>query len=727
MKISVAIRTQLTRGIASTVVLSSGLLSPVSWSAPGDLDPAFGEVGRVGPLIDLQGPAWALELQDDKVTFGGGYYLQHCENQCIEPDDIKSFAGGFTQRMSAAGTTDPAFPIPALDDVQVLDIARQPDNRVIGVGRSVRDNLSKLTVFRLESDGGLDLTFGDAGIVRYGWDEYPHAAASAVAVDPDGRIVVAGRRAGALIVLRLNANGGIDTEFGDAGLHVGPRLQLVDPQILRTAIGGYRITENSNPSFLDNPRARPTCRVLGLTASGLVDESFGSGGYASTGIFVTTRCSSLGTQPDGRLLVAGSAGGRGFAIRLTANGVRDSEFSADALADAMTHATAMAVGGDGSILVAGDSSGVTGAVIIRMLPSGEPDPLFGKAGTTWVDLAADFGSAPVVRDIRLLADGGALLAGGDESAGPFIARLIGDDGRAGPGVVGVMHPSVVATQQSGQAIVTVRRTGGASGEVSVSYGTNPGGASAGEDYTAVEGQLQWADGDAGDQQIVVPIAADSAVDPPEKFDVVLANAQGGAALGSRATVVEIAPDGGAVLGMEVFASTVREGDAVQVTVRRDQYARGAVTVTLTATAGTAGAQDFDTAPITISWADGDTEPRVVALGTTDDSDDELAESFTVALGQPTGVAVIGPLSSASITIDDDDEPASSDSGDDPPGDSGGGGFEWLSLLLLGATGLRRWHGKRAASVRRSSGDSRSTVGRGRRIARPRCWPSSSTG
>jgi hypothetical protein len=110
--------------------------------------------------------------------------------------------------------------------------------------------------------------------VRYGWDEYPHAAASAVAVDPDGRIVVAGRRAGALIVLRLNANGAIDTEFGDAGLHVGPRLQLVDPQILRTATGGYRITENSNPSFLDNPRARPTCRVLGLTASGLDRRKF---------------------------------------------------------------------------------------------------------------------------------------------------------------------------------------------------------------------------------------------------------------------------------------------------------------------------------------------------------------------------------------------------------------------------------------------------------------------
>ena len=91
--------------------------------------------------------------------------------------------------------------------------------------------------------------------MRYASDEYPHAAASAVAVDPDGRIVVAGRRAGALIVLRLNANGDVDTEFGDAGLHVGPRLQFIDPQILRTALGGYRITVNYNPFFLDNPRS----------------------------------------------------------------------------------------------------------------------------------------------------------------------------------------------------------------------------------------------------------------------------------------------------------------------------------------------------------------------------------------------------------------------------------------------------------------------------------------
>ena len=688
MRLSVAIRVQLTRGIRPIAALASALLSPLCWSAPGDLDPAFGEVGRVGPLFDLGGPAWSLELQDnDELLFGGGRYGQmpgqDCGLRCFS-----LFARGYIRRMSAAGATDPAFSISGIDGVQVLDIARQPDGKVIGVGRSVQDNRSKLTVFRLESDGALDPTFGDAGIVRYAADESPHAA-SAVALDPDGRIVVAGTRDTQLIVLALDANGDVDAAFGDAGLYSGPVAHIVvsaPPRILRTALGGYRITAHHISSALDNPRPPLVCRVLGLTASGLEDASFGVDGYALLDApNVQVSCNSLVAQPDGRLLIAGNEGGRGFAVRLATDGRRDTSFSADAVAAAMTEATAMAVEGDGSILVAGGSGGVSGAMIVRLLASGELDPLFGNAGTTWVDLAADFGSAPVVRDIKLLPDGGALLAGGDESAArtPFIARLVGDDGRAGPGVVGVMRSSVVASEQDGQAVVIVRRTGGASGAVSVSYGTTPSGASAEEDYTAVEGQLHWADGDASDQHIVVPIAADNAPELGEQFEVVLANPQGGAALGSRAAVVEIAADGGpsGLLGIEVGASTVSEGDAVQVTVRRDHYWLGAVSVTLTATAGTASSADFDSEPITVSWPDGDTEPRVVAVAITDDNDDEQDESFTVALAQATGGAVIGPLSSLSVTISDND---ASNSG------AGGGQFGWLSVMLLGATGLRRW-------------------------------------
>ena len=133
------------------------------------------------------------------------------------------------------------------------------------------------------------------------------------------------------------------------------------------------------------------------------------------------------------------------------------------------------------------------------------------------------------------------------------------------------------------------------------------------------------------------------------------------ALGSSAAVVEIAPDGdpSALLGMEISAATVSEGEAVQVIVRRDYYALGAVSVTLTTTLWLRRVRRISTrTQITISWSDGECgaardHPRPV----TDDTDDEPHESFTVALAQPTGGAVVGPLSSSSITIDDNDFPS----------------------------------------------------------------------
>ena len=66
-------------------------------------------------------------------------------------------------------------------------------------------------------------------------------------------------------------------------------------------------------------------------------------------------CNSLVEEADGQLLVAGSHGWTGLRDSPgRPNGLRDTTLSADAVADAMTDATAMAVAGDGSILVAGD-------------------------------------------------------------------------------------------------------------------------------------------------------------------------------------------------------------------------------------------------------------------------------------------------------------------------------------------------------------------------------------
>ncbi len=62
------------------IVLVAGLAGHVADGAPGDLDPTFGDAGRL--VIEDSGPVWSLELEDDGDGFlaGGDYgcYYSDC-------------------------------------------------------------------------------------------------------------------------------------------------------------------------------------------------------------------------------------------------------------------------------------------------------------------------------------------------------------------------------------------------------------------------------------------------------------------------------------------------------------------------------------------------------------------------------------------------------------------------------------------------------------------------
>ena len=152
----------LARGLAPSAAVASGLLSPVAMGASGDLDPSFADVGRMTDLTFF-GPAWSLEpLEDDQMLFAGGV---ECDGYYC---DFYDHAWNFVGRLSGTGSLDPSFAAAQLTDVEVFDVALQPDGKVIAVGRTVEDtrDRSSPTIFRLEPDGALDPTFGEDGIVR---------------------------------------------------------------------------------------------------------------------------------------------------------------------------------------------------------------------------------------------------------------------------------------------------------------------------------------------------------------------------------------------------------------------------------------------------------------------------------------------------------------------------------------------------------------------------------
>jgi hypothetical protein len=266
-------------------------------------------------------------------------------------------------------------------------------------------------------------------------------------------------------------------------------------------------------------------------------------------------------------------------------------------------------------------------------------------------------------------------------------RLLGANGGASPGVLGVVQQNVIQTKEgSAEAILNVRRTGGSSGSVSVAYQTEQWDASPGLDYGIVTGRLSWEDGDTADQEIRVPIVADDAGERTENFAVALSDAQGGAGLGTRNAIIEIQADGAPNGLFSIYAerSTVGEQGVVRLTVYREYYSTGEVSVTLMPVAGSASAgSDFPEDTTTLTWADGQNDARNVPITIPDDSLAEPAETFTVVLANATGGAMIGPESTVGITIAASDQPLPDKK------KKGGGALGYLSLLLLGLTGLLR--------------------------------------
>ncbi|NDV61617.1 hypothetical protein G0Q06_04060 [Puniceicoccales bacterium CK1056] len=75
----------------------------------------------------------------------------------------------------------------------------------------------------------------------------------------------------------------------------------------------------------------------------------------------------------------------------------------------------------------------------------------------------------------------------------------------------------------GVASVTVRRSFGGTGALTLDYATADGSAVAGSDYSAASGSLSWADGDTSDKIITIAILPDALSEGIEDFSVTISN------------------------------------------------------------------------------------------------------------------------------------------------------------------------------------------------------------
>ncbi len=136
-----------------------------------------------------------------------------------------------------------------------------------------------------------------------------------------------------------------------------------------------------------------------------------------------------------------------------------------------------------------------------------------------------------------------VASGGAVPVTPIYGTVTINDNDSSPpppaGSLQFSAPTLSVNEGAGSATLSVTRTGGSTGAVSVNYATAASTATSGADFTAASGTLNWATGDATAKTITVPIIDDAIVEGNETFNVTLSGVAGGALLGTATTTVTI--------------------------------------------------------------------------------------------------------------------------------------------------------------------------------------------
>ncbi|HUR85013.1 MAG TPA: hypothetical protein VMY78_06680 [Solirubrobacteraceae bacterium] len=299
--------------------------------------------------------------------------------------------------------------------------------------------------------GAVDARFGTGGLAATPFGS--GARAAAVALAPDGRLLVAGdvRSAGGERVLtaRFGATGVLDPTFAPGGGRTdsfgsgepGQRARAV----LAQADGGTLVAAAAGDQ-LALARLDPDGRLDGLFGAGgvaLRDPSGGGGVPPGTGP------AAIAVMADGRIVVAGSVGvetddgvpGEQIVVGRTSDrGVPDPSFGGDGFvvlqlgaasprAHAASAARALGVLADGRIVIAGRATSTVGedrAFVARLTPAGALDASFAAGGRRLLQLgraSAARAASSAFEALVLEPDGSVLAAGraSDVAGGDAVA------------------------------------------------------------------------------------------------------------------------------------------------------------------------------------------------------------------------------------------------------------------------------------------------------------------
>ncbi|MFI8963933.1 calcium-binding protein [Streptomyces sp. NPDC053493] len=313
----------------------------------------------------------------------------------------------------------------------VSGMAVQPDGKIVTAGYGFTlETSGDFTLVRYNTDGSLDPTFGGDGIVTTDFEQ-TNDEARGLALQPDGKIVVVGGSTnwggtGTWAAARYLPNGDLDTSFGADG--TGKAVVDIDVDAIETALA---VAVQPDGKIVLGGESIGNWSLARLDSAGILDTTFGGGDGIVTTDFGAGCCNAvtdLALQSDGKIVAAGYSPGSFTVVRYTASGDPDTGFDGDGRVTTGfgTGPVGVVLQADGRIVIAGTDGNAFG--LVRFTTTGALDPTFDGDGrvTTSFGPPAEAGAM----DLALQADGRLVAAG--HYAGDFALARYNTNGSLDP-------------------------------------------------------------------------------------------------------------------------------------------------------------------------------------------------------------------------------------------------------------------------------------------------------
>lgn len=260
----------------------------IRYNTNGTIDNSFGVNGKVKTEVGTEDMAYALAIQaDEKIVVVGNETII----VAIDSTSASITSKPFLVRYNSSGTLDSAFGTDGIHHLGMLNpyskkylsaIAIRPNGAIVTGGAVLYGQFNQMLLVSLNPDGTYNNSFGTNGIARVEIETGKDATLYDLALQPDGKLIIAGSSGAASLVAppntkvalaRLLTNGLPDPAFGNAGKVVTPistsgaSLDIANSIDLQA--DGKIVAAGGSDKYLT---------LLRYQANGMLDATFGTGG-----------------------------------------------------------------------------------------------------------------------------------------------------------------------------------------------------------------------------------------------------------------------------------------------------------------------------------------------------------------------------------------------------------------------------------------------------------------